>query len=247
MPSVFLAPSTQEYNPYIIGGNEELYMNQIADAMIPYLQASGIQYGRNNRNQDVTQSVAKANSGNYDLYLSLHSNASAPTFEGMLQGPDVLYYPSSVNGKRAAEIIANNLKEIYPIPELSNIIPSPGYIELRTTKAPAVIVEIAYHDNKDDATWIANNIDAIAENLAMSLADYFVIPFVDPKEIQFGIVDINSGSLNMRNAPSVNSQIIGSIPDDTTIPIFSKVGDWYSTRYNGRNGYVNSNYIILQS
>ena len=37
MPSVFLSPSTQEFNPYINGGNEEQYMNLIADAMVPYL------------------------------------------------------------------------------------------------------------------------------------------------------------------------------------------------------------------
>ena len=33
MPSVFLSPSLQEYNPYVNGGNEEYYMNLIADEM----------------------------------------------------------------------------------------------------------------------------------------------------------------------------------------------------------------------
>ena len=47
MPTLFLSPSTQEYNPYIDGGNEEYYMNLIADAMEPYLTASGIEYVRN--------------------------------------------------------------------------------------------------------------------------------------------------------------------------------------------------------
>ena len=31
MPKVFLSPSTQEWNPYVDGGNEEQYMNLIAD------------------------------------------------------------------------------------------------------------------------------------------------------------------------------------------------------------------------
>ena len=44
MPSVYLSPSLQEYNPYIDGGNEEYYMNLIADAMEPYLRASGIDF-----------------------------------------------------------------------------------------------------------------------------------------------------------------------------------------------------------
>ena len=42
MPNVFLSPSTQEWNPYVNGGSEEFYMNQIADRMEPYLRSSGI-------------------------------------------------------------------------------------------------------------------------------------------------------------------------------------------------------------
>ena len=47
MPTLYLSPSTQEFNPYIIGGNEEYYMNLIADAMLPYLYASGVTVVRN--------------------------------------------------------------------------------------------------------------------------------------------------------------------------------------------------------
>ena len=41
MPSIYLSPSTQEWNPYVTGGTEEYYMNLVADAMEPYLRASG--------------------------------------------------------------------------------------------------------------------------------------------------------------------------------------------------------------
>ena len=47
MPTIYLSPSTQEFNPYVGGGNEEYYMNLIADSMVPYLIASGIQFVRN--------------------------------------------------------------------------------------------------------------------------------------------------------------------------------------------------------
>ena len=42
MPFLFLSPSTQEYNPYVTSGNEEYWMNRLADRMVPYLEASGI-------------------------------------------------------------------------------------------------------------------------------------------------------------------------------------------------------------
>ena len=42
---------------------------------------------------------------------------------------------------------------------------------------PAILIEIAYHDNPDDANWIRANIRDIARNLSVSTADYFGVPF----------------------------------------------------------------------
>ena len=176
MPRIFLSPSTQEYNPYVTGGNEELYANLIADAMEPYLRASGIDFTRNDPNGSVSTSVAASNAGNYDFHLAIHSNAAPENLAGMLQGPDVYYYRDSSRSRAAAEIFANNLKLIYPNPELVTT----TLAELRRTAAPAVLVEVAYHDNVDDANWITSNIDRIAENLALSTADYLGVPFVEP-------------------------------------------------------------------
>ena len=59
-------------------------------------------------------------------------------------------------------------------------VPTTTLAELRRTSAPAVLVEVAYHDNVDDANWITSNIEEIAENLALSTADYLGVPFVEP-------------------------------------------------------------------
>ena len=115
MTSVFLSPSTQEYNLYVTGNSEEYYTNLITDAMIPYLNASGISYGRNDPNGTVSTSIAMSNAGNYNLHLAIHSNAAPESMAGMLRGPDVYYYRDSARGKAAAEIFANNLEMIYPI------------------------------------------------------------------------------------------------------------------------------------
>ena len=45
--------------------------------------------------------------------------------------------------------------------------------EVRDSKFPAVLLELGYHDNVDDARWIENNITEIARNLVLSLTDYF--------------------------------------------------------------------------
>ena len=67
MPIIYLSPSTQENNYYVSGGTEEQYMNLIADAMVPYLTASGIQYVRNTPSMSAASSIAASNAGNFDL------------------------------------------------------------------------------------------------------------------------------------------------------------------------------------
>ena len=76
MPIVFLSPSTQDWNPYVTGsGSEEYWMNRIVDAMEPYLQSNGIRYRRNDPDTSAGAAIREANSGYYDFYLALHSNA----------------------------------------------------------------------------------------------------------------------------------------------------------------------------
>lgn len=180
MPNIYLSPSTQEYNPYVGGGNEEYYTNLIADAMVPYLRASGITFSRNNPGGTVGDSIRASNSGTYDLHLAIHSNAAPERLAGTIKGPDVYYYRTSSSGKRAAEIIANNLMLIYPTPSLVTVVPTTTLVELRRTRAVAVLVELAYHDNEEDANWIRNNIQTIARNLSLSVCDYLGVPFVEP-------------------------------------------------------------------
>ena len=179
MPSVFLSPSLQEWNPYVNGGNEEYYMNLIADAIEPYLTASGISFSRNSPSQTLSQAIAQSNAGNYDLHLAIHSNAAGAQNAGQVRGADVYYYPTSTQGKRAAEIIAENYKNIYPLPDKVKTVASSSLAELRRTKAPAVLIETAYHDNLADAEWIQENIGAIGRNLAQSIAQFLGVPFVD--------------------------------------------------------------------
>ncbi len=164
MPNLFLSPSVQEYNPYINGlGSEEYYMNLVADAMEPYLISCGISFTRNDPDDTLQQAIALSNAGNYDFHLALHSNAAPPALAGQLQGCDIYYYATSTQGARAAKTVANTTLG-----------------ELRLVKAPSNLIELAYHDNAEDAFWIIDNIQLIARTLVLALSEYFGIPFVEP-------------------------------------------------------------------
>lgn len=180
MPTVYLSPSLQEWNPYVDGGNEEYYMNLIADAMEPYLRASGIDFKRNSPEMTLRQAIADSNSGNYDLHLAIHSNASGENSAGMNRGVEVYYYPNSAKGQSFADTLATNFSDLYPIPERVRTIPTTTLGELRLTRAPAALIEVAYHDNLQDARWIRDNINAIAKNLSKSVAEALGVPFAEP-------------------------------------------------------------------
>jgi N-acetylmuramoyl-L-alanine amidase len=245
MPSVFLSPSTQEYNPYITGsGSEEYWMNQIADAMEPYLRASGITYGRNTPEMTAVSSIRLGNQGNYDFYLALHSNASGDgASEGSVRGIIAFYYPTSSNGRRGAQLIVDELRQIYPLPERVNIRATTALGEVRQPRMPAVLVEIGYHDNVADALWIESSVVTIARALVRALTVYFGLPFTDDCMSRPGTVATAGGALNLRSAPSTEAVILTRMPNGAALTLCGRLGDWYTVEYGGLRGYASAAYI----
>ena len=244
MPIIYISPSTQEYNPYVTGsGSEEYWMNRLADAMAPYLNSCGIRYDRNTPDMTAASSVRQANQGWYDLYLALHSNASGPGSEGKNRGIIAFYYPGSGEGQRAAQIFVNNLRSIYPLPDQVVTRTTTSLVEVRAPRFPAVLLEIGYHDNWEDARWIEENIQEIARNLVLSLTDFFDIPFLWPADPAEGVVGAGGGTLNLRSRPDTDAPVIAHIPHGATVTIYGQYGDWYVVRYGDYVGYAAARYI----
>ncbi len=249
MPSIFLSPSTQEFNRYYDNsGSEEYYMNLIADAMEPYLVSSGIMFTRNNPNATVREAIAQSNAGNYDLHFALHSNASPESLAGQLTGSDFYYYTRSTRGRDAATVLADNFMSIYPDPSKVKIVPTTSLAEVTRTRAPSVLAELAYHDNEADAEWIKNNIDEIARNLVQGIAEFLGVVFVSPNEysgVKSGVVRTQGGKLNIRERPSLDSPVLSQIPNGARVNVYCNTGMWYVVEYDGFLGFSASRYIDL--
>mgnify|MGYP004641974851 FL=1 len=245
MPKIFLSPSTQEGNLYVTGNSEEYWMNRLADAMEPYLTASGIDFSRNSPNGSASQSIRQSNGGNYDLHLALHSNGAPESLYGQVRGSDIYYYPSSVEGKRAANLVAEAIKTIYPDPNRVRALGTTAIGEVRQTRAPSVFVELAYHDNPEDANWIISNLDPIARTIVLALTEYFNIPFRAPGENfpRKGTVRLSSGTLNLREYPSLEAAVLGSIPNGAQLDVLGEQGEWYAVEYRGKDGYVSKAFV----
>ena len=246
MPIIYLSPSTQESNIYVNGGSEEEWMNRLADEMVPYLEASGIRYSRNTPDMTAVSSIRASNAGTYDLHLALHSNASAPGNYGGARGIIVFYYPGSSNGKRAAELVADNLKAIYPLPNRVRTEATTSIGEVRQPRAPSVFIELGYHDNVDDASWVQSHLVETARAIVLALTEYFNIPFFSPgAPRRQGVVDVDWGYLNIRSRPSTSAPVIAKAYDGARLTILNQWQGWYLVSFDGAEGYASSNFITL--
>lgn len=245
MPFLFLSPSTQDFNPYVTTGNEQYWMNQLADRMEPYLFASGLNVTRNDPNGSAAQSIRASNAGTYDFHLALHSNASPEALAGRQRGVDIYYFPASEEGLRMANILVDNLKPIYPLPERVRALPTVLIGEVRRTKAPSVLAELGYHDNVEDADWLSGNLEEIAAALSEGVTEYFGLPFLTPSEPRTGIVTLSSGTLNLRSLPTTDAAVLAQLPNGATVTILGKFDEWYTVEYDGLHGFASSRYITV--
>lgn len=172
---VYLSPSTQEHN---VGsgnyGTEEARMNQIADITQKVLQGHGVDVLRNKPEWSLGQVVNDSNRVKPDLHFAIHSNA------GGGRGAEVFAYAAGGNGEKAAKEIYSEIEPLTPTSD-RGVKFNPSLYELRNTNAPAALVEIAFHDNAEDAAWIVGNIEAIGTALAKGVLKYFGIPYETSK------------------------------------------------------------------
>jgi N-acetylmuramoyl-L-alanine amidase len=180
---IYLSPSTQGDN---VGagnyGTERDRMNQITNVVSYVLSKHGIEVYRNNPNMSLREVVADSNSKNVDIHFAIHSNA------GGGRGCEVFCYKAGVEGEGLAWQIYNNLSPITPTGDRGV---KQGYnyygngvhmYEVAYTTAVAVLVEIAFHDNQDDANWIINNIEPIGIALAKGVLAHVGIPYQEPQQ-----------------------------------------------------------------
>jgi len=245
MPSLFLSPSTQEFNAYVNQGNEEFWMNALADAMEPYLRASGINVTRNDPSKTVSNSIRMSNAGKYGFHLALHSNAAPASLSGRLRGIDLYYYPGRTKARRMAELLQQNLEVIYPLPDQISAVTTTSLAEVRDTTAPSVLAELGYHDNMEDALWIQNNLQEIARSLTIAVCDYFGLPFQLPKQERAAIASQSSGNLNLRDGPGVQYPILAKIPAGASLTALNSVGSWYIVDFNGLIGFASDAYVSV--
>lgn len=170
---IYLSPSAQEYNKGVGDyGSEEYRMNRIADIVEDKLKNLGYTVYRNNPNNTLRQIVAESNSISPNIHVALHSNASGGDSVG--RGPEIYANREGTPGARLAQDIYDQIEKIYPDPSKGRgVLYTSSLYEIINTLAPAVLLEVAFHDNAEDANWIIQNEEKIAQAIVDGINNYF--------------------------------------------------------------------------
>lgn len=244
MPIIFLSPSLQPFNQYVGGGNEQQVMNEVADAMEPMLRANAIRFTRSSIGESLANVIRQSNEGSYDLHLALHSNAAGELMSGQLNGSDFYYYPYSARGKRAAQILAENYRKVALDPNRVQTLATTKLVEVTKTNAPAVLVEVEYHDNETGADWIRSHIHEIAANLTEGLTIYFGLPYIaETAEPRCAVVATKESPLNLRCRPSLQSAILAQIPRGSTVMVYGEWKGWAVVGWREYLGYADASFL----
>lgn len=178
-PVIFLSPSNQNENYGVssVGYTTEMaIMNRVADVVEIKLKEAGFVVYRNNPATDINAWTATSNYVKADFHFAIHSNASSHhTARGI-----EIYVDNEISlAFSIASNIYENLWSIYDGND--NYTYHRGVKFARGSLGEAndlfvpcgSLIEIAYHDEYNDALWVMNNIETIGENLANSIISYY--------------------------------------------------------------------------
>ena len=113
--------------------------------------------------------VPDANNWDADLFISIHCNA----FNTSAQGTETLIYNNRCReAKKLAECIQQQIVDSLGTTD-RGIKERQNLIVLKMTDAPAVLVELAFIDNEEDAKLLVEKQDDFARAIARGVTDYY--------------------------------------------------------------------------
>lgn len=122
-----------------------------------------------NNSSSLTERVREANSWGADVFVSLHTNAAE---NPLANGVEVLVYRTSGAAYELAEDILRELTATTG-QRSRGVIARPGLYVLRRTKMPAVLVEMGFISNREEAELMAYSPNLFALGIYRGMLDYY--------------------------------------------------------------------------
>lgn len=182
---IYISPSSQTENRYAYGGtNEAAQCRKIATATVEALKRCGFE-AMTNITTDMYGHVKESNAWNADLHIPIHTNAH----NGKTAGTRLFYYDTKSEGYKVCKAIMATLSPITPGTS-DNITPYPGLYEVKNAKAPVSYIEVAFHDNVEEAKWIIEHIENIAEAICKGICNHYGVKYIEKEAPKKNVIEI---------------------------------------------------------
>ena len=201
--------------------------------------------------------VVKCNRHTVDRDISIHLNSGRKDSkgDGKTGGVEVFIYDADL--KKVAKAVADAIAEEFGYALRSadttpsgcaGVKISKGLYVLRNTKAPAMLIECCFVDDKDDAkAWNAERCaraiykgltgkTASSGNYGASKPSGGSKPTTSTKSYK-GKINTPRG-VNVRSGAGKKYGILTAIPNGKTVTISKTSGDWGYTSYGGKKGWI---------
>ena len=227
MKRVFLDPSTQAWNLYTGGGNEQAEAYRQAEVVARILRERGVEVriataGKGDSANGYAKNVNESNAtGPWDCHVSLHTDAGGAT------GTTAFYYPGDPKGMSLAQFIYDRLAPLSPGAD-HGVRARGDLYALNGTDAVAVLVEAAPHDRAESAAWIKANPEAIGKAYADGISMWLGVPLASPPATTTPIPALKPTEATMA---SDTDRIVAALTD-----ISGKLTAIYDTLTPGREG-----------
>lgn len=164
----YLSPSCQTANIGVNGyGSEQEQMYLLMEAIVPHLDRAGVSFHVADKSADLKDRCRESNEMEAKFHFSLHSNAGGG---GVAHGPVAFYY--SDEGKALGEYMVEALLGLgQQTNRKGHVVQNKELYELRRTKAPALLLEVDFHDSAVGAAFITGRRAEIAEALARCIIE----------------------------------------------------------------------------
>lgn len=148
----------------------------VGKLIVKYLTAAGVDcvllqsnsLAGEDEDEDNPSICRTANESGADIFVSIHCNAA----NGAAHGTEVeVYSYSSIKANKLGQCIQNQIISSLGTTN-RGLKERPNLAVLRGTDMPAVLVEMAFIDNDEDAALLAGKTDEFARAIARGVTDY---------------------------------------------------------------------------
>lgn len=199
---------------------------KVKDKLIALLKAEGNtvydctdEDGRT-QNANLANIVRKCNAHDVDLDVSIHFNA----FNGAAHGTEVLVLNGSTQRTRAKRICDKISALGF---DDRGVKATNSLYVLRNTKAPALLVECCFCDNKVDARLYD------ADKMARAIAEGILGKTIGAGKSKTYQVVVNTDVLNVRAKSSKDSEVIAKMQRGDKITVVAETDNWVKRKHGG--------------